>query len=103
MGGWGGGGGPEQCGPPPHILPPTSTYPPHSCAAHTAPHTPAPTHHLTHPAHTPAHTCRFEDADFLGELKKPEAERTPPCVPLLRGEAVEVWKRYAELPDNTHY
>ena len=60
---------------------------------------------IASPAHAPRTPAlhRFEDADFLGELKKPEAERTPPCEPLLRGEAVEVWKRYAELPDTVHY
>jgi tRNA(Arg) A34 adenosine deaminase TadA len=40
---------------------------------------------------------KFEDADFMGELTKPAAEQGTPCVPLLRDEAVEVWKEYGQL------
>jgi tRNA(Arg) A34 adenosine deaminase TadA len=45
----------------------------------------------------------FEDEDFMAELKKPEDQRTVPCFELLREEAVEVWKKYKELPDTVHY
>ncbi|KAL4421669.1 hypothetical protein ABPG77_001210 [Micractinium sp. CCAP 211/92] len=46
---------------------------------------------------------KFEDRDFLGELHKPEGERKIKCEPLLREEAVQVWKQYAQRPDNVHY
>lgn len=46
---------------------------------------------------------RFEDRDFLGELRKPEGERKIKCEPLLREDAVQVWKQYAQRPDNVHY
>ncbi|KAL4421244.1 hypothetical protein ABPG75_010535 [Micractinium tetrahymenae] len=49
------------------------------------------------------HYGKFEDSDFLGELRKPEGERKIKCEPLLRDEAVEVWKQYAQRPDNVHY
>ena len=45
----------------------------------------------------------FEDEDFMAELGKPEDQRTVPCFELLRSEAVEVWKKYKELPDTVHY
>lgn len=45
----------------------------------------------------------FEDEDFMAELGKPEDQRRVPCFELLREEAVEVWKKYKELPDTVHY
>ncbi len=64
-----------------------------------------PTAHQTDPykSHPNPWAPRFEDRDFLGELRKPEGERKIKCEPLLRDEAVEVWKQYAQRPDNVHY
>ena len=45
----------------------------------------------------------FEDSDFMAELQKPKAERLVPCEVLLREEAVEVWKKYAAMPDKVQY
>jgi hypothetical protein len=47
--------------------------------------------------------CRFEDADFMGELHKPEAEREVVCEEMMREEAVVVWRKYAALTDVVHY
>jgi len=45
----------------------------------------------------------FEDEDLMAELGKPEDQRRVPSFELLREEAVEVWKKYKELPDSVHY
>ena len=47
--------------------------------------------------------CRFEDADFMGELHKPEDKREVVCEELMREEAVAVWRKYVALPDVVHY
>ena len=49
--------------------------------------------------------CRFEDADFLGELCKPNEERQVKCHQICQGEAVAVWQQYAKLPEKErpHY
>jgi len=46
----------------------------------------------------------FDDADFLAELKKtPEERSLVPCTQLMRDEAVDVWKKFADMPDKCHY
>jgi hypothetical protein len=47
--------------------------------------------------------CRFEDSDFLGQLRLPEDQRDIKCSVLMREEAVEVWRQYAALPNTVHY
>ena len=45
----------------------------------------------------------FDDADFLAELCKPPAERSLCCTQIMQAEAVEVWKKFAAMPDKCHY
>jgi guanine deaminase len=45
----------------------------------------------------------FDDAFIYEEFAKPTAERKIPELPLLRDEAVVVWKEYASLPGNVPY
>ncbi len=40
----------------------------------------------------------FKDADFLGELRKPNDQRKVQCKQICQEEAVQVWQRYANLP-----
>jgi guanine deaminase len=43
----------------------------------------------------------FLDADFASELSRPNGERTlMPLEPLLREEAVDVWREFAKIPDS---
>ncbi|KAL4855753.1 Guanine deaminase [Chlorella vulgaris] len=46
---------------------------------------------------------KFEDSDFLGQLRLPEDQRDIKCSVLMREEAVEVWRQYAALPNTVHY
>jgi guanine deaminase len=45
----------------------------------------------------------FTDSDYMAELMKPESDRVVPAYRLMRQEAVEVWKKFAEMPDKCHY
>lgn len=45
----------------------------------------------------------FEDVDFLEEIRKSPADRRIRFTGLMRSEALEVWKEYAQLPDKQHY
>ena len=45
----------------------------------------------------------FDDTMIYAELKKPTTERTIPAEQIMREEAVEVWKKYQEMPGKTHY
>jgi guanine deaminase len=45
----------------------------------------------------------FDDSMIYAELKKPTTERSIPAEQLLRDEAVDVWKKYKELPGKVQY
>ncbi|MDG2991819.1 nucleoside deaminase [Candidatus Synechococcus calcipolaris G9] len=46
----------------------------------------------------------FEDENFYEELAKPPEQRAlVPETELLREEAVEVWKKFSEIPNRVHY
>jgi guanine deaminase len=46
---------------------------------------------------------QFDDVNFYAELAKPLADRVIPMTELLRAEAIEVWKRFAAMPNRPHY
>ena len=48
-------------------------------------------------------SCSFEDSDFMKQLVKPKAERQPPALQVSREDGVEVWKKFAEMPNKVHY
>jgi guanine deaminase len=45
----------------------------------------------------------FDDTMIYGELKKPTTERSIPAEQILRDEAVEIWKKYKEMPGKVQY
>jgi tRNA(Arg) A34 adenosine deaminase TadA len=45
----------------------------------------------------------FDDSMIYAELKKPVGERSIPSKQMMRAEAVEVWKKYAEKADRVPY
>jgi guanine deaminase len=45
----------------------------------------------------------FDDSFIYEEFARPAAERKIPVRQLLRGEAVEVWKKYKAKPDKIQY
>ncbi len=45
----------------------------------------------------------FQDVDIYKELKKEAKDRKIKCTEILRDEAVEVWKKFAEMPNHVHY
>jgi tRNA(Arg) A34 adenosine deaminase TadA len=46
---------------------------------------------------------RFQDGDFLAELRKDPEDRQIKFTEIMRSEAVEVWKEFSEMPDRAHY
>ena len=49
------------------------------------------------PAPAAFRLCRFEDADFLGELTKTPEEQSVPNICVLNKEAAAVWEEYGTL------
>ena len=45
----------------------------------------------------------FDDSMIFDQLRKQVGERSIPAVQLLRGEAIEVWKKYKAKPDKVPY
>jgi guanine deaminase len=45
----------------------------------------------------------FDDSMIYSELKKPTTERSIPAQQIMREEAVEVWKKYKNMPGRTQY
>lgn len=45
----------------------------------------------------------FQDDDIYSEIRKSEKDRKIKHTQILRNEAVEVWKKFAEMPDHVHY
>jgi guanine deaminase len=45
----------------------------------------------------------FDDSMIYAELKKPTTQRSIPAEQILREEAVEVWKRYKNMPGRVQY
>jgi guanine deaminase len=45
----------------------------------------------------------FDDSMIYAELKKPSTERSIPAEQILREEAVEVWKKYKNMPGRIQY
>ena len=45
----------------------------------------------------------FDDSMIYGELKKPVEDRSIPTQQIMREEAVEVWKKYAQKADRVPY
>ena len=45
----------------------------------------------------------FDDQMIYGELSKPSIERSIPAEQILREEAVEVWKKYKNMPGRVQY
>ncbi len=43
--------------------------------------------------------ARFEDSDFLGQLRLPDDQRAIKCEIVCREEAVEVWRQYRVLAE----
>ena len=45
----------------------------------------------------------FEDIDFLEEIRKEPKDRKIKFIEMLRPEAVEIWKKYHDMPGRVHY
>ncbi len=45
----------------------------------------------------------FDDVDFYEEIRKEPKDRRIGSSEILRDEAIEVWKRFADTPDHLHY
>jgi len=45
----------------------------------------------------------FDDTMIYAEVKKPTKERSIPAEQIMREEAVEVWKKYKNMPGRTQY
>lgn len=45
----------------------------------------------------------FADIDILDEIKKDPKNRRIQWTEFMRPEAVEIWKRFSEMPDKAHY
>jgi guanine deaminase len=45
----------------------------------------------------------FDDSMIYEELRKPVGERSIPCTPMMRAQAVEVWKQYRDKADRIQY
>lgn len=45
----------------------------------------------------------FKDLDYYQELCMPEDKRQIKCIPLMREEALEVWKEFSKMPDRARY
>jgi len=45
----------------------------------------------------------FDDTMIYAELKKPSTERSIPAEQMLREEAVEIWKKYKNMPGRVQY
>jgi hypothetical protein len=45
----------------------------------------------------------FDDDHFDEQLKLPYGEREIKLFPLMRDEAIVVWKKYQDMPDKVHY
>lgn len=46
---------------------------------------------------------KFQDKDFLEEIRKNPKERTLQFTEFMRPEAVEIWKRFSEMEGRAHY
>lgn len=45
----------------------------------------------------------FKDVDFLAEIRKDPKDRYLKFTEFMRPEAVEIWKRFSEMPDRARY
>ena len=45
----------------------------------------------------------FDDVDFLAEIRKDPKDRKIKFTEFLRDDAVDVWKRFSEMPGHVHY
>ena len=45
----------------------------------------------------------FQDVDFLAEIRKDPKDRKIKFTEFLRDDAVDVWRRFSEMPDHVHY
>jgi tRNA(Arg) A34 adenosine deaminase TadA len=45
----------------------------------------------------------FADIDYLDEVRKEPKDRRLHTTEFMRPEAVEVWKKFSEMPDRAHY
>lgn len=45
----------------------------------------------------------FDDVDYLAEIRKNPKDRRIQFTELLRDEAVEIWKKFSEMPEHVHY
>ncbi len=45
----------------------------------------------------------FDDVDFLAEIRKDPMDRKIKFTEFLRSDAVDVWKRFSEMPGHVHY
>lgn len=45
----------------------------------------------------------FDDADILSELRMDPKDRKIKFTEIMRNEAVEIWKKFAAMPDRAHY
>jgi guanine deaminase len=45
----------------------------------------------------------FKDLNYYEELRKDTKDRNIKMTELLRPEAVEVWKRFSQMPDRAKY
>ncbi len=45
----------------------------------------------------------FKDIDFLEEIRKDPKDRKIKFTEMMRPEAVEIWKRFSEMPDRARY
>ena len=45
----------------------------------------------------------FNDVDYYGEVQKDPSERKIPMIELMRKEAVDVWKKFSQMPDRAQY
>ncbi len=45
----------------------------------------------------------FQDIEFLDEIRKEPQDRKILCKPLLRSDALKVWKEFSQMADRAHY
>lgn len=45
----------------------------------------------------------FQDVDILSDLRKEPKDRKIKFTEFMRPEALEIWKRFSEMPDRAHY
>lgn len=53
--------------------------------------------------HDALHYGNFQDAGILEDIRKESHERRIKSTEVMRQEALEIWKEFAQMPDRAHY